>query len=417
MIMQPITPVDPLFPKLAPALDSDRAAAAFATALADNGYPTQSLSCEIERSRLKAGRKVLIGYRLRGRDVAGRFFDQRVMVALFPGGDALALTDVSNGARLTKPSFGPPTLRLKQLGGQAWFFPNDRKVHHIVDLLSSEHGKAEVVHYVPEQGCTVRVARVGSAALYGKCRADDRGAVAARVHASAKGLAKAIRLAPVTQYDQERRLLWQEGVPGLAVDPTDILARPHHWSARITNGLRDLHSLPAPDGLSQLTIASLSANAALRAVRTASAMPQLAQRIHAVQAAIDASRPAETELVLSHCDLHPGNLLWDGERFAVIDLDTAALAPPALDYGTLTAALIHKAIEANARDTVIRTMVSALRNAAVREIGDEASFDWFTAASLIGERLYRCSTRLKSPRLAVRERLVALAENLVLHHA
>jgi Ser/Thr protein kinase RdoA (MazF antagonist) len=121
--------------------------------------------------------------------------------------------------------------------------------------------------------------------------------------------------------------------------------------------------------------------------------------------------------VLSHCDLHPGNLLWDGERFAVIDLDTAALAPAALDYGTLTAALIHKAIEANARDTVIRTMVTALRSAAVREIGHGDLFDWFTAASLISERLYRCSTRLKSPRFAVRERLVALAENLMLYHA
>lgn len=415
--MQPNTPVDPLFPKLAPALDSDRAAMAFASALAEHGYRTQGLSCEIERSRLKTGRKVLIGYRLRGRDLAGNLFDQRVMVALFPGGDSSALPDVSDGAKLAEPAFGPPTLPLQQLGGQAWFFPNDRKVRHIVDLLDSEHGKAEVVHYVPEQGCTVRIPRTGAPMLYGKCRADDRGAVAAKIYAHAQGLAKAIRLAPVIQYDSMRRLFWQEEVLGFEVDPADILARPHHWAARIANGLRDLHSLPAPDGLSLLTIASLSTNSALRAMRTASAMPQLAQRIGAVQAAIDASRPSEPALLLSHCDLHPGNLLWDGERFALIDLDTAALAPAALDYGTLTAALIHKAIEANARDTVIRTMVSAMRNAAVQEIGDEALFDWFTAASLIGERLYRCITRLKSPRLAVRERLVAMAENLVARHA
>jgi aminoglycoside phosphotransferase len=417
MIMQPIIPADPLFPKLALALDSDRAAVAFVAALAENGYQTQGLSCEIERSRLKAGRKVLIGYRLRGRDIAGNVFDQRVMVALFPGGDVSALLDVSDGAKLTKPTFGPPTLRLEQLGGQAWFFPNDRKVHHIVDLLDSEHGKAEVVHYVPEQGCTVRIPRTGAPALYGKCRADDRGAVAARVYASAQGLAKAIRFAPVTRYDPALRVLWQEEISRLEVDPADILARPHHWAARIANGVRDLHSLPAPDGLSPLTIASLSTNAALRALRTANAMPQLAQRISAVQAIIEATRPAETALVLSHCDLHPGNLLWDGERFALIDLDTAALAPAALDYGTLTAALIHKAIEANARDTVIWTMVAALRSAAVHEIGDEASFDWFTAASLIGERLYRCSTRLKSPRLAVRERLVTMAEAVAVRHA
>jgi hypothetical protein len=417
MIMKPVIPADPLFPRLTVALDSDRAAAAFTAALAENGYQTMHLSCEIERSRLKAGRKVLIGYRLRGRDMKDSPFDQRVMVALFPGEDASALPDVSDGAMLTKPAFGPPILRLEQLGGQAWFFPNDRKVHHIVDLLNSEHGKAEVVHYVPEQGCTVRISRIGAPALYGKCRADDRGAVAARVHASAKGLGEAIRLAPVIQYDPARRLFWQEELPGLGVDPADILARPEHWGARIANVLRDLHSLPAPNGLALLTIASLSANAAQRALRTAKAMPQLAQRIALVQAMIESQRPTDTPLILSHCDLHPGNLLWDGERFALIDLDTAALAPAALDYGTLTAALIHKAIEANARDAVICKMVAALRSAAVREIGDEASFNWFTAASLIGERLYRCSTRLKSPRLAVRERLIDMAQNLVTNHA
>ncbi|RAX24642.1 serine kinase [Actinomyces sp. Z5] len=39
----------------------------------------------------------------------------------------------------------------------------------------------------------------------------------------------------------------------------------------------------------------------------------------------------------SHRDLHDGQLLWDGTTLSLLDLDTAALAEPALDLGNLAA--------------------------------------------------------------------------------
>jgi aminoglycoside phosphotransferase (APT) family kinase protein len=114
-------------------------------------------------------------------------------------------------------------------------------------------------------------------------------------------------------------------------------------------------------------------------------------------------------LSLSHCDLHPGNLLWDGTSFAMIDLDTAALAPPARDYGSLIASLVHAAILAGTPDQAIISVVEAFlaRAQGVPHIA------WYVAASLVGERLYRCGTRLKSPSLEVRSRLITLARTIL----
>jgi hypothetical protein len=407
MLMQRQPQVDPAFPYLDDALDPERATRAFAKTLLDTGFPTQSLRCSVERVRIKSGNKAVIGYRLIGIDAQGATIDQHVMVSLWPDGDPSRLGDMGN--RHTKPGFGPASATIDSLAGQAWFFPNDRKVRSIAALLRGPPGLAdgssEIVHYVPEQGCTVRYHAHGCR-IYGKARADDRATIADLVDRTARQAGELpVRLARVIHHDPMQHILWQEEVQGSPLNPADVLADPSLWARRIVIAVHGFQKIMPPPGLKTLTGISMAETLARRTARTVSAMPTLSQGIEALATLLCTAMPSVEPPLLSHCDLHPGNLLWDGNTFAMIDLDTAALAPPGRDYGSLIASLIHKAIEMQTPDAAILEMVDAFR-AAAKHVRD---LNWFIAASLIGERLYRCGTRLKSPSQDLRSRLIALA--------
>ncbi len=414
MLMQPSPHSDPSFPCLSDALDPDCAGRAFTEVLTKAGFPLRDLHCIVERVRVKRGIKAVIGYRLTGTDTQDCSFDQRVMVALWPEGDPARLKPM--GGALVQPVFGPSTAALEQIGGEAWFFPNDRKVHTIADLLkgppNADGGVAEIVHYVPEQGCIVRHTH-NRRTLFGKTRADDRGVVAAHVDQSACKMGTLpIRLAPVVHFDPARRILWQESVAGLALCPADVLTHPTLWARRVVAALEGFRGIKPLGEMKSLTSASMAQNLSTRSARTAQAMPELQNQIVGISLELVSTCPEPETLYLSHCDLHPGNLLWDGTSFALIDLDTAAFAPPARDYGSLIASLAHAAVLTGAPDRSIVTMVNAFSACAQ----DLPHIGWYVAASLIGERLYRCGTRLKSPSLEVRSRLIALARIILEEH-
>jgi aminoglycoside/choline kinase family phosphotransferase len=137
-------------------------------------------------------------------------------------------------------------------------------------------------------------------------------------------------------------------------------------------------------------------------------MPEHAQALDRIGARLERLCGDNLPLQLSHCDLHPANLLWDGTSLALIDLDTCALAPPALDQGSLAASLAAKAIEIGWDPQCIGSLIDALAIAFKDE--GASQFDWFIAASLIGERLYRSATRLKSANPGARRALLELAE-------
>ncbi len=396
------------FPKLAESLDPEMAASAIAHDLREAGFCCPTLKVEVERIRIKPGRKALIGYRLTGRDSGDRAFDQRMMLSHWPGGKVSKLP-VVEGNESSAPSFGPPAMTFPRLQANAWFFPNDRKIGHIADLITQgrEYGGVKIVHYVPEQGCTIRVCGQDGI-LYGKARADDRGLVAASIGASPS---THVRLAPIASYDAARRILWQHAVSGSPVSVSELILHAPVWSTRIAAAIAAFHQIPVKSDLKSLTAETVAKTIISRITRTAAAMPDVSDRLIHLARRIRSLRPSETPLKLAHCDLHPSNLLWDDTSFAIIDLDTAALAPVALDHGTLVASIAHRALVDGASPQRVAEMINQFRKAAAAELDDLYQFDWFVAASLLGERLYRCGTRLKSPEFRIRTALINLAED------
>lgn len=96
-------------------------------------------------------------------------------------------------------------------------------------------------------------------------------------------------------------------------------ALPEHTGADEAAVLRGWHRRAARLGV--LDVAAVSPRA-------------LADAVAVVCARLEAPGQA---LAAAHRDLHDGQLLWDGTTLSLLDLDTAALAEPALDLGNLAA--------------------------------------------------------------------------------
>ncbi|WP_151526443.1 aminoglycoside phosphotransferase family protein [Serinicoccus kebangsaanensis] len=67
-----------------------------------------------------------------------------------------------------------------------------------------------------------------------------------------------------------------------------------------------------------------------------------------------------TPLVPAHRDLHDGQLLWDGSRLAVIDLDTVCRAEPALDLANLEVHARWRGAQGLWSDEAVRTVGDAV---------------------------------------------------------
>jgi aminoglycoside phosphotransferase (APT) family kinase protein len=97
--------------------------------------------------------------------------------------------------------------------------------------------------------------------------------------------------------------------------------------------------------------------------------------------------PPPAAPVIAHGDLHPLNLLIDGDRWTLLDWTTALVAHPAYDLAFTTLILRHpplvapaplRPVIAAAGASMARRFSTAYRNAGGR-VPDPRSFDWYTA--------------------------------------
>jgi Ser/Thr protein kinase RdoA (MazF antagonist) len=113
-----------------------------------------------------------------------------------------------------------------------------------------------------------------------------------------------------------------------------------------------------------------------------------------------------------HGDLHPRNILADGEQLALIDLDGLRRGPAVLELGAWIADGMYRALLDGAAPTRDGDAWQALLDgyaAAGGAVPRPRDLAWATAWNLLCQRAWRCAVNLKPGRFEIAPRLIALA--------
>jgi hypothetical protein len=443
-------PIDPALPHLAHALDPQAMALTFAGLL--GGLKVRT--CEVDRVKYRPGRNCSVSYKLQLHDPRdGRAFEQRVAARFCSGGDAQRRHHQAMLRPSVASAAGPALSHLAALDMLAHWLPNDHKLAalallcndaelrhrglpEVVAALTEGRGRlldhhTTLVQVVPELRVCARV----------ELRVQPAPGAAARVHtlfvkadlerSGAATQATMYALFGSTAQTQgqlhtPRPLLWQEQT-GLhwqcAAAGSPLEDHADHasgvgpaMSARIGAQLAALHGTPLA-GLRQLDLDELRAQvqrcaAMLSAVEPAwqPLLTRLAARLIAGAAAL-AAEPAAT----LHGDLHPRNILVDGERLSFIDLDGVHTGPAVFELGAWVADTLYRAALGGAASWCAAPGCHAFLAAHASASGRAANaklLAWSTAHDLLCKRAYRCVANLKPGRFEIVPQLLAWAETI-----
>ncbi len=433
-------PHDAALPQLGRALDAQAMAPVLGALLPG----LQVLGCEVQRVKYRPQRNCSLVYALRlRREGAGAEFEQAVAARLCSDGSAARRHRQAAALAGAPSAAGPRTSHLPALDMVLHWLPHDPRLPALplladpqalrrqalppvlaaLGLADSEPIAVDctIAQLVPELRVCARVElrRHGAApqVLYAKAGAGFDGAA---LHAVMQALADspaqrrgALHTARPLLWDAATGLHWQHAVPGLALhrlqeQPGAAL------SARVGRALAELHATPlpglVPTGAEDLRRRVQDAAALLAAVDPAwrTLLERLAARLLAGAARV-AAEPAAS----LHGDLHPRNIMVEGERLAFIDLDAVHAGPAVLELGAWIGDTLYRAL---LEDTPPQATVPACRAflAAHAQHGgraaDPALLAWSVAFDLFAKRAGRCVAGLKPGRFERVPRLLALAD-------
>jgi hypothetical protein len=422
-------PHDPLLPQLASALDGDAMCRVFDAALrARNGQ--RVTACRVDRVKYRPRRNCSVSWQLELEDErSGTRYAQRVAGRLCAAGEA-APRHARHVARTALPSrCGVSSLLLPQLELFAWFVPNDPRLAALGGLCEAIGGggdalreaarallgpgaqaprqmSAELVQYVPESRACARF-DVASAdgpvrRLYAKIERGDGGAATEAVmralYASPARAEGRLAMARPLLWQPAAGLHWQEGVAGTPL----LELHPHcppALAARVARVVAALHDTPAPLAR-RIDAADLLDHPRACAALLGTVEPRWTPLLDALLDALAAGEAMLHDLpaVTLHGDLHPRNILVDGERLVLIDLDSARAGAAALDLGAWIANTLSRALVAGAAlapaQACAAHFLQAYR-AASRHAATDAVVAWATARALLCERAHSSVANLK----------------------
>ncbi|MDC4206932.1 MAG: aminoglycoside phosphotransferase family protein (plasmid) [Candidatus Manganitrophus sp.] len=452
MVLDDDIPHDAALPQLADVLNRSKMKALFQAEFFPEGR-FRIEACSIERVKYKPGKNCLVCYRLEIRDrMTQQVFTQRLSTRIFEKGGAISRFKKAQLQNGVMPVLGRGVSHLPALDMVVWVFPNDRKLQGLPkitdsiylkekllpDLMRSAFGPEwiiselsnEVVHYVPEHTCTVRVSlrlknsesnRTKVMTLYGKTYYNEEGREAHRMMAQLWDAeirrTEQFRMAEPLGYDPKTKSLWQIGLPGgTLLDqemtapcfPTLLEGAAASVSALHHSGLSCSRSVDLSDWVVKLE--------EMRRVLP-TVWPSCREMLHPLvdRLALQSKQFKTHSAVTLHGDLHFKNFLVDGEKVSLIDLDNLCHGAPLQDIGSFLAGLFYRGI---LKQTPIER---------IEKIGDlfvryyekrvpwtvsRSELGWYTAAALINERAFRCLTRLKPGRREILDRLIRLADRI-----
>jgi hypothetical protein len=455
-------PRDGAVPHMAEALDVDTMRlvlqkthfAERSPALAAAGAPTawQVRRCEIEWIKYRPGKNCAAAYRVHVEQPStGRRSVQLLCARVFEPGGSHPKYAAIHFDELVIPEAGRAVTHVPELDMIVWAFPNDSKLHALPAFVDEAHLRREllpavvasawgpdqavtamtrdVIQYVPEEGCTVRVrarlehARTGEAheqVFYGRLAKGEDGAetyaMMQRLWNSEARKGGRLGMARPLMYDPDRRALWESGVPGKASLEEDIREpRARALLARAASLVAALHTTDVP-----CSRAVEVADARSRLLKVKQLAPQVSPSCRDdLDALVDrllaeSERLGEQPRALLHGDLRLRHL-DDGDDMYLIDMEKVCLGSPWRDIGSFAAATLYKGMLAEVPTSVTHEALATFCSAYAGNVPwpmSRAVLSWYTAVALVNERAYRFVSRLQPDKVELVGDLVRLAQQV-----
>ena len=413
---------DALLPQRDLLLDANEVACCLASSLGTRG-PLAIDSCERLRTKYRVGDSLRVLHRI---SVGDSNFT--VAAHTFPKGRSERAYERALGMAV---ACGPlrPVIHAAELETVFWTFPNDRKLLRLQSLTSIPRELAQlfvpawtrsrVVAYAPEKCATAQCLDDGLNVLaYAKIYEGDEGhrmfGVYNSLRRSLSSHADSVHLPRAITYSKADRMLLLEPVEGERL--TDLQGQNVLQAyERLGAALAVLHSLPVPEGLPLFK--RLEVKRIWQAARIiCQARPDVRRKALdlASELAVRWKSPNEPPVCL-HGDVHPKNAVLRGERLTLIDLDQAGVGAPAADLGSLLASLSYNRLSGLLSRAAAHEIGEAFLKgySSVRELPEQTSLRWHTAAAMLAERALRAVNRIRPEGLGCLSELLIEANNIL----
>jgi tRNA A-37 threonylcarbamoyl transferase component Bud32 len=310
-----------------------------------------------------------------------------------------------------------------------WAFPNDRKIANLSTLLdvpreleelfTPRWTKSNVVAYAPENCATAQcLSPQGDLLAYAKVYASDHSQTCYSTYTALRQSAESERVVihfpEVIYHSAQRHILVLQPLSGRRM--ADVKGREVYGAfARLGQALACLHTLPVPAHLPEFPRFSES-HMELAASSIGLVRPELAQlALELCHQLCARKRELAEPSACLHGDVHPKNGILLEKGAALIDLDQASVGPPAVDLGSLLAALRYERHIGLLTEAAEHTLADVFLNG-YQQFGmlpEPESLRWHMAAALFAERAFRAVTRIRMPGLQCLPELLMDAQRLL----